>query len=186
MEPRPAEGSYSIYPYNTTVDVLSITLNTVGQSVLHFFSDILLCKIWYILIYSNSICNYESTAVHLHHLGLQVLITLQCTAHYQWTTSNSAVPNWYWISGYETVLIKLLPSIETCFNCFGNRSSNAKEIIKRQQNHPGNSTVMQPLLTPPPQLLGGERGVAKMAPVPEGEIFSPTTPTLGVKNFIIY
>ena len=67
--------------------------------------------------------------------------------------------------------MELLPTIETCFNCFGIRSSDAKEIIKRRQNRPGNSKVTQPLSTPP--LLGGEGGVAKMAPVPEGEIFCP-------------
>ena len=38
----------------------------------------------------------------------------------------------------------------------------------------------------PPPLLGREGGVAKMVQVPEGEFFMLTTPTLWVKNFIIY
>ena len=67
-----------------------------------------------------------------------------------------------------------MPTIETCFNCFGIHSSDAREIIKRQQNRLGNLKFMQPLLTSPPPHLGGEGGVDKMAPVPEGEFFSPT------------
>ena len=57
--------------------------------------------------------------------------------------------------------------IETCFNCFGNHSSDTKEIIKELQNRPVNSKVMQPHSSPPPP--GRKEGVAKMAPVPEGE-----------------
>ena len=40
---------------------------------------------------------------------------------------------------------------------------------------------MQIFLTPP---LTGKAGVSKMARVPEGEMFLPTTPALWVKNFI--
>ena len=46
----------------------------------------------------------------------------------------------------------LLPTIEPCFNCFGICSFDAKEIIKRRPNRPGNSKVTQPLSTPPPLL----------------------------------
>ena len=49
-----------------------------------------------------------------------------------------------------------LPTIETCFNCFGIHSSDAKEIIKRRQNRPGNSKVTQPLSTQPPSSLAGK------------------------------
>ena len=47
-----------------------------------------------------------------------------------------------------------LPTIETCLNCFGTRSSDAK-IIKRRLFRPGNSKVTRNLSTPPP--LAGER-----------------------------
>ena len=43
-----------------------------------------------------------------------------------------------------------MPLIETCFNCFGNHSSDTKEIIKELQNRPGNSKVLQPNTAPPP------------------------------------
>ena len=71
------------------------------------------------------------------------------------------------------VILVVMPTIETCFNCFGIHSSDAREIIKRRQNRPGNLKFTQTLSTPPP-LRGGEGGVDKMAPVPEGEFFSPT------------
>ena len=64
-------------------------------------------------------------------------------------------PNAY----FKSVAVAFLLTIETCFNCFGIHSSNAREIIKRRKNRPGKFT--QPLSTPPP-LLGGEGGVDKM------------------------
>ena len=68
------------------------------------------------------------------------------------------------------VILVVMPTIETCFNCFGIHSSDAREIIKRRQNQPGNLKFTQTLSTPPPPLLGGEGGVDKMALGPEGEI----------------
>ena len=57
-----------------------------------------------------------------------------------------------------------LPTIETCFNCFRTRSSEAKKIRRRPQN-PRNSKFTQIMSTPPP--------LAKMARVPEGEKKEP-------------
>ena len=43
-----------------------------------------------------------------------------------------------------------LPSIETCFKCFGTQSSDAKKIKRRQQN-PRNSKFTQINSIPPPK-----------------------------------
>ena len=77
-----------------------------------------------------------------------------------------------------------LPTIETCFNCSGTRSSDAKKN-KKTTKPPGKFISYATSLDPPPH-PGGRGGVSKMAPVPEGEIFLPTTPALWVKNFILY
>ena len=76
-----------------------------------------------------------------------------------------------------------MPTIETCFNCFGIHSSDAKHIIKRHKTA-WEIQKLRNLSLPPPPL--GKAGVAKMAKVPEDEIFSPTTSALWAKNFILY
>ena len=63
-----------------------------------------------------------------------------------------------------------MPTIETCFNCFRTRTYDA-EIIQRRQYRPGNFKSNANSLDPPP--LGVRAAVAKMAPVPEGEIVLP-------------
>ena len=90
--------------------------------------------------------------------------------------------HWPWQTKFYCPYLSL-PTIETCFNWFGTCSSDAK-IIKRRLFHPGNSKVTQNLSTPPPS--GGRAGVAKMAPVPDGEIFSPTTLALWVKTLFSF
>ena len=67
-----------------------------------------------------------------------------------------------------------MPTIETCFNCFGTRSSKRLGILKRRQFHPGilKTTQYATSLTPPPPHLGGWCGSCKMAPVPKGEMFA--------------
>ena len=56
-----------------------------------------------------------------------------------------------------------MATIETCFTCFGIRSSDAK-IIKDDKTTWEISNAMQPLSTPPP--LDLRVGVTKMAQVP--------------------
>ena len=83
-----------------------------------------------------------------------------------------------------------MPTIETCYNVFGDLSSGAKKHIKtikrpaRIKNW--RKFYSSPALHHPPGTRRGEGGVSKMARVPEGEICLPTTPTLWVKNFILY
>ena len=73
-----------------------------------------------------------------------------------------------------------MPTIETCLNCFGIPSSDAKEIIKKDDKTDWEIQKLRNLSRPPPPFLGGERGVDKMALVPEGEIFShPPHPPCG-------
>ena len=67
-----------------------------------------------------------------------------------------------------------MPTIETCFNCFGIHSSDAREIIKKDNKTNREIKNLRNLSRPPPPLRGGEGGVDQMAPVPEGEFFSPT------------
>ena len=64
-----------------------------------------------------------------------------------------------------------MPTIETCFNCFGTRSTDAKKN-KKTTKTPGKFISYTTSLDPPPPLPGGKGGVSKMAPVPEGEIAS--------------
>ena len=61
------------------------------------------------------------------------------------------------------------PTIETCFNCFGTRSSDAKKI-KKTTKPPEKFISYATSLDPPPP-RGGRGGVSNMAPVPEGEDF---------------
>ena len=63
-----------------------------------------------------------------------------------------------------------LPTIETCFNCFGTRSSDAKIIQRRQQN-PQNSKFTQNHLDTPSPSAGEKGGLSKMARAPEGDTF---------------
>ena len=67
-------------------------------------------------------------------------------------------------------LSSFMPTIETFFNCFGTRSSDAKEIITDDKT----AWEIQKLrnLSRPSPPLGGKAGVAKMAPAPGGEIYS--------------
>ena len=62
-----------------------------------------------------------------------------------------------------------LPSIETCLNCFGTRSSDTKKNIKTTK--PPVRIQNLPKFSRPPREERG--GVSKMARVPEGEIFRP-------------
>ena len=66
-----------------------------------------------------------------------------------------------------------LPTIETCFNCFGTRSSHTKKIIKDNKTTRENSKVAKMFSTPPGQ---GEVAISKMAQVPEGEFAHHTRP----------
>ena len=65
----------------------------------------------------------------------------------------------------------IFPTIETCFNCFGTCSSDAKEKIKKDDKNAREIQKLRNLSRPPPP-FGGEGGVAKMAPVPEGEMYA--------------
>ena len=56
-----------------------------------------------------------------------------------------------------------MPTIEACFNCFGNRSSEAKKIIRRQQN-PRNSNFTPNHLDSSSPLPGG----GKKRTLPDG------------------
>ena len=83
-----------------------------------------------------------------------------------------------------------MPTIETCYNVFGDLSSDAKNHIKTIKRPARIKKLMQIFLStrpaPPPGDPPVRKGVSKMARVPEGEICLPTTPTLWVKNFILY
>ena len=59
------------------------------------------------------------------------------------------------------MILWLLPTIETCFNCFGIRSSDTKEIIKKTTKPTGKFKSYVTSLDPPPPLLGGEGRVDK-------------------------
>ena len=76
-----------------------------------------------------------------------------------------------------------MPTIETCFNCFGTCSSDANRNKKRTTKPPGEISKVS---RPPPLPLGGRGGVAKMAPLHKGEIFfAHHTRPVG-KKFILY
>ena len=75
----------------------------------------------------------------------------------------------------------ILPTIETCFNCFGTRSSDAKKN-KKTTKPSGKFISYATILIPP--LPGGRGGVSKMAPVPKGEIFSMRLCTLRKKYYL--
>ena len=66
-----------------------------------------------------------------------------------------------------------LHTIEICFNCFGARSFDTKNI-KRRQKTPRNSNFTLIIDTPSPFLHAWERGgVSKMARGPEGDKWVP-------------
>ena len=69
-----------------------------------------------------------------------------------------------------------MPTIETCFNCFGTCSSDAKK--NKKTTKPPMKFISYATSLDLPPLPGGRGGVSKMALVPQGEIFSHTTPAL--------
>ena len=60
-----------------------------------------------------------------------------------------------------------MPTIETCFNCFGTRSSDAKE--NKKTTKPPRKFISYATFLDPPPLHGGRGGVSKMVPAPAGE-----------------
>ena len=72
------------------------------------------------------------------------------------------------ITRSDNTALTLLLTNETCFNCFGTRSSDANRNNKKTTKPPGKFKSYATSIDPPPP--GGKARVAKMAPVPEGEI----------------
>ena len=66
-----------------------------------------------------------------------------------------------------------VPTIETCFNCVGTRSSDANRNNRKDDITAREIQKLRNLSRPPPPPWR-ERGVAKIAPVPEGDFFPHT------------
>ena len=74
------------------------------------------------------------------------------------------------ITRSDNTALTLLLTNETCFNCFGTRSSDANRNNKKTTKLPWKFKSYATSLDPPPPPSWWERGVAKMAPVPDGEM----------------
>ena len=106
-----------------------------------------------------------------------VFVNIQYTEYFAVTTFFHA---WVRTKLYDSFTsIGILSTIETCFDCFGTRSSDDNRNNKKMTKPPVKLKSYAASLNPPPLR---ERGVAKMVPVSE----APTTPALWVKNFILY
>ena len=78
-----------------------------------------------------------------------------------------------------------LPTIETCFNCFGFRSSDAKEIIKKDDKTDREIQKLRNLSRPPLSLAGKGESPKWRQCLKEKFFFAHHTRPVRVKNFIL-
>ena len=149
----PLSDSASCFRNSAEIQALKGTASRIWYTITGQFNRICVILMRFTIIKNLYFCMI-SMQVKTKYLLMPIHYTVAlCQILSESPQNNGACHGWSWCSNGILVNIRFrlcliwnqTATIETCFNRFGIRSSDAKEIMKRRQNRPGNSKVTQPL-----------------------------------------